>query len=138
MRFEEITTQEALDTIIRAAMKRTYDKGDHVSNARAFADTVTRQHLDNEAAIPGSLRIAYQAALKTLAEGEATRVNPEAYSAWTPPEDDYQPCTPEERARWLAIIQTKLARLDLGMNRPTLAAVPPLEDDDIPGYGDAA
>lgn len=139
---EEITQQKALDTIVRAAMKREYDKGNQITNARAFAESVRNRALDNEAAIPGSLKLDYTASAKQLASDEPTRSMPEAYSPWSPPNDDYQPCTPEERARWLDLIQTKLAGLDLGFDTLTTETTPatvgaPLEDDDdIPGYGE--
>lgn len=200
MRFEEITTAEALNTIVRAAMKRAYDDGKGVTNARAFADAVTRRELENEAAIPGSLRLAYQAAVKQLASEDSVRTNPAAYQPWHEDEREHPVATPTEAGRWMRIITSiqtlkrdhplrvavrercihirpwdaenreatpeeeaeyegralnDLAHLELvaaenGINLTAITTPPasgvltllalddPGEDDDIPGYGDAA
>jgi hypothetical protein len=133
--------EEALDVIVRAAVQREYTKGGSVTNGRAFADAIKRSHLETKTAIPGSLKIAYQAALKTLEP--VVTANTAAYHPWQLEEPTEPAATPEQRAHWLAIIAAKLAGAN-GELASSLGSVvhiaPPVvdDDDDIPGYGDAA
>lgn len=193
MRFEEITQQDALEIIARSAMKHEYDKGGMIGNAGAYRDSVIRRALENEAAVPGTLRLAYQAAAKNLASDEPPATNMAAYQPWRE-DDDHAIATALTAARWMRLISAiqtlprehELRRAvrdatngdrpwDLECRRPTpeeeaeyeeralatldhlkqvaeahglkvdhqmpgpvLFTLPTLDDDDIPGYGDAA
>lgn len=100
----DISQADMLDTVVRAAMKREYDKGGVINNAGAFASAVRRRELDNDAAVQGSLRLSYRAALKLLGEDDATDTPTDvaAYSQWQAP-DDGPVASLDDKQRWAAI-----------------------------------